>query len=217
VDEARGELLAAARLAEDVHRCLRARELADQLAHVHERRARAEELAVGRVDALGKRERRFDERAQLLEAHRLRHVVERAGLERCDRVVGAAVGGDHRHRHLLGQGADVAYEVEAVAVAEAHVGEAKLVMLVLQPLLRLGDRADGVDAQAHLRERELEELADMRLVVDHEHARGALRDASLGAPAHLAACRQRMRKCAPAPSFTYSSEARFAAQSSRAR
>jgi hypothetical protein len=109
----------------------------------------------------------------------------------------------------------MAYEVQSLAIAEPHVGEAKMVALALQPFLRLGDRADRIDAEAHLRQGELEQLADVGLVVDDQNLGRARCHAPFGAP-HGTTCRQRMRKCAPAVSFTYSSAARLAAQSSRA-
>src|SRR5207244_12936955 len=138
------------------------------------------------------------------------HVVEGAGLERGHRVLGAAVGGDHGHRHIGGLAGDVAHQVEAFAVGEPHVGQAKVVALLLQALLRLGDGADRRDIEPHAHQRQLEQLADIGLVVDDQDVGGRALQAAR-------ASRHRMRKCAPAESLTYSSVARLAAHSSRAR
>src|SRR6185312_7040710 len=136
-------------------------------------------------------------------------------------------GGDHCDRQVSRERRDMANEIEALAVGQAHVGETQAVARPAEALLRLGNRAGRVDAQAHLEERELEQLADVGLVVDDEHAlpglaRGPGAGAALGLfrarLAHAAgAARHRMRKCAPRMSSTYSSAARLAAHSSRAR
>src|SRR2546428_297234 len=214
VDQARGELLAAARFARDIHRRLGAGELADQLADLRERRAFAEQALVLCRRRGRQRQRRAHQGAQLLEAHRLGDVIEGPGLERGDRVFRAAESGDHRHRKIARKAGDVAHQLEALAVGQAHVGEAQVVALVLEPLLGLGDGAGARHAQAHLDQRQLEQLADVGLVIDDQDLRPARRHASLGA---LHAWRATMRKCAPALSSTYSSSARLAAHSSRAR
>ena len=52
-------------------------------------------------------------------------IVERAGLQGGYRILGAAIGRDHRHRQVGGGGADVAHQLQTLAVAEAHVREAQ--------------------------------------------------------------------------------------------
>jgi hypothetical protein len=111
----------------------------------------------------------------------------------------------------------VPHEIEALAIGEPHVGEAQVEALLLQALLRLGDRGRRGHGEPHLDQRELEQLADIGLVVDHQHLRAALRRASFGALHDPGALRATTRKCAPAPAWTYSSSARLAAHSSRAR
>src|SRR5262249_17364211 len=89
---------------------------------------------------------------------------------------------------------------------------------VLQQVLRLGERADAGDAEPHLHQRELEQLADVGLVVDYQHLRAALRPGSAFGLFHDGrASRQRILKCAPGVSSTYSRIARLALHSSRAR
>src|SRR5439155_25689277 len=88
--------------------------------------------------------------------------------------------------------------------------------LVLQALLCLGDGADARHVEPHAHQGQLEELADVGLVIDDEHLGGSALGA-VGSSHAARASRQRMRKCAPGMSFTYSSVARLASQSSRAR
>src|SRR5438132_1670069 len=99
-------------------------------------------VARWRLAAVRKRERRAHQRAQLLEPDRLGDIVEGARLERRHGVLGAAVSGDYSHRHVGRVPGDVAHEVEALAVRQAHVGETEVVALLLELFLRLGDGAD---------------------------------------------------------------------------
>ena len=133
--------------------------------------------------------------AELLEDHLLRRLCADASLE----VVGDGdlLLGEHLH-------------LETLAVRQAHVGETEVVALLLQLLLRLGDGADRCHIEPHAHQRELEQLADVGLVVDDQDVGGGSFQAAR-------ASRHRMRKWAPELSFTYSSVARLAAQSSRAR
>ncbi len=170
-----------------------------------------------RLAAVGQRKRGAHQRAQLLEPDRLRDIVEGARLERGHRVLGAAVGGDHRHRDVGGLPGNVAHQVESFAVGEAHVGQAKVVALLLQPLLGLGDGADRGDLEPHAHQRQLEQLADIGLVVDHQYVGAARSGAPLGALHAARASLITILKCAPGMSLTYSSNARLAAHSSRAR
>ena len=110
----------------------------------------------------------------------------------------------------------MAHELEPLAVGKPHVGEAEVEALVLQALLCLGDGADARHVEPHAHQGQLEELADVGLVIDDEHLGGSALGA-VGSSHAARASRQRMRKCAPGLSFTYSRVARLAAQSSRAR
>jgi len=60
---------------------------------------------------------------------------------------------------------------------QAHVGEAEVVAIALQPLLRLGDRAYALHAEPHLDQRQLEQLADVGLVIDDQDIGAARRGA----------------------------------------
>src|SRR5262249_30135372 len=182
-----------------------------------ERRAFAEQLLVLGRRLARKRQRRAHQRAQLLEADRLRHVVEGARLQRRDRVLGAAEGGDYRHRQVCAQARNVTHQLAGLAVGQPHVGEAELKATVLQPLLRLGDGRHARHPEAHLEQRQLEQLADVGLVVDHQRLVVARLLASLDPGHGLAGLLATTRKCAPETSRTCSSTARLAAHSSRAR
>ena len=59
---------------------------------------------------------RLDQGAQLLETDRLGQIIEGSRLERGHSVFGAAVGSNHRHRHLSIVFSDVADNVESVAI-----------------------------------------------------------------------------------------------------
>jgi hypothetical protein len=111
----------------------------------------------------------------LLEIDRLGQVVEGAGLERLDRVLGRAVGG-HDDAAL---GAVVALEVlqdlHAQAVGQAHVGDDGVEAAGLQVAHRLGHAAGGLDPVALAQQREFVQDAQVGLVVDDQDARGARR------------------------------------------
>jgi hypothetical protein len=111
-------------------------------------------------------ERLLDQRAQLLERDRLREVVERPGLERGDRVLRAAERRDHGDGHVEALLVDVLDDAQALAVGQPHVGEARSSSRV-EPVASPRFRARGVEA--HPRERELEQLEQVGLVVDQEN------------------------------------------------
>src|SRR5690606_14630008 len=77
------------------------------------------------------------------------------------------------------------------------------------------ERPDALDREPHLHERQLQQLADVGLVVDDEDPRPARARAPVAL--HRGACRMTIRKWAPGVSCTYSSVAPFAQQSSLAR
>jgi hypothetical protein len=150
VDHPRRALLAAARFARDEDRRLAAGQLLDQRAHLHHRRRSPIRLELSlRAVAPGRhREHRLHQRPQLVDGDRLGEIVEGAGLEGRHRVVHAAEGGDHRHRqvaHVLG---DVAHQLQAVAVGQAHVGQAQAVALLAEQAAGLGQAGRAVAGQA---------------------------------------------------------------------
>ena len=76
--------------------------------------------------------------AQHVDVHRLADEVEGAGLQRLHRQVHVAEGGDHGHRRLRVLARDLADQLDAAAVGQAHVGEAQVVAPGRQQLARLG-------------------------------------------------------------------------------
>src|SRR6185436_14814221 len=106
---------------------------------------------------------------------------------------------------------------QALAVGQAHVGEAEVVLVLVQEpdRFRNGLRARGVES--HARERELEELEQVRLVVDDEDLRLAANSPGHVAPPSTVSLRSGvdarlsvMRKCAPGPLGNNSSAAPLA-------
>ena len=216
VDEARGHFLAAAGFAGDVDRSLGARQLGDHVACARDCRRFPQQargagdggLADGRaarLRGLGQLERAHHQRAQLLQLDRLGEIVEGARLERLHRVLGRAIGGDHRHGRVAVVLGDVAQHLEAVAIGQPHVGEAQVVRSRAERLLRLRDRGHGVGVHSHAREREHQQLPDVGFVVHDEH----------GLAVHYAPFKV-TRKCPPAGLSMYSMRAPLPSQSSRA-
>jgi len=74
--------------------------------------------------------------------------------------------------------ADLRDELETFAVRQAHVGEAQRVGMAREQVARLREIAGAVDVQAHADQGQLEQLAQVGLVVHDQHpghARSALR------------------------------------------
>ena len=140
-------------------------------------------------------ERRGDDAAELLQVDRLGQVVVGAGLERLDRVLGRAVGGDD-DRLLAPAGLlEPLQQVEAGAVGQAHVGDDGAVGAVLQVQQRFLDRAGGLDVVALAQQRQLVQRAQVGLVVDDEQAE--VRGGGHGVEAQVAAsvgCRRGRRR-----------------------
>jgi hypothetical protein len=119
----------------------------------------------------GHLERLLDQRAQLLQRHRLRKVVERARLERRHRVFGAAMRGDHRDRNVQRLVGDVLDDLQPFTVGQAHVGEAKVEAVLVEQPNRIADGFCAGGIQSHSGKRHLKQFQQIRLVVDDEHAR----------------------------------------------
>src|SRR6185437_16664405 len=95
--------------------------------------------------------------------------------------------------------------LQPVAVGQPHVGEAQVVRARLERRHRLLQARGAVGIHAHPREREHEQLADVRLVVDDQY----------GLAVHQAPFTV-MRKWPPPESSTYSMRAALPSHSSRA-
>ena len=64
---------------------------------------------------------------------------------------------------------DVLDDAQALAVGQAHVGEAQVERLLVEQPDRLADRFGARRVEPHPRQRELEQLEQVGLVVDDEH------------------------------------------------
>ena len=170
VDHARRQFLAGARLATDVDRCLAACELGDQCPGVvHLRRiADQRQARAASGPAFGKAQRRAGQVAQGLQVDRLGDEVEGARFERIDGGFHVAVGGDHRGRQIGMVGLDVAHQVDAVAVGQAHVGQAEVEPVATEQGPRPGEVVGGAAVHLHALQRQPEQLADVRFVVDDQ-------------------------------------------------
>ncbi|GFF09159.1 hypothetical protein SM139_4196, partial [Stenotrophomonas maltophilia] len=179
MDGACNQLLADARLAEDVDRRLAARDLADGGAqHIHGLRVAQQAPALfgvgARCRALGVVEfqRVLDQSAQHRDVHRLADEIERTGLQCLHSEIHAAECGDHRHRRARVVLGDLADQLDAVAIGQAHVGDAQVVRIAGQQLTCLGQVGGGTDAQPHAAEGQHQQFADVAFVVDDEGAAG---------------------------------------------
>ncbi len=170
VNHAGHQLLAGAGLAADVDRRLAAGELGDGRPHVlHGGRLADEGSARGRR-TIAQLERGADEVAQHLQVHRLGDEVEGARLERLDGGAHVAVGGDHGDGHARMILVHVPDEFDAVAVGQAHVGEAQAEGRRLRRRVGLAEIRHRRGVDVHALQRDLDQLADVGLVVDDQCA-----------------------------------------------
>jgi len=98
----------------------------------------------------------------------LREVVERSGLERGDRILRAAVRRDHRDGQVEPLLVDVLDDLEAGSIGQPHVGEAQVEAVAVEQPDRFADRFRARGVEPHARQRELEQLQQIGLVVDQE-------------------------------------------------
>ena len=135
MDEACNDLLARARLAMNEDRRLIARELFGLRTQVPKGGRVADQATIAGHARTGTRpqlEGVIDQLTQHLEFDRLGDEVERAQLERTNRRVYAAKGGDHRHRQARKMLLNVLDQIEPIAVRQAHVGQAQTIALALE-------------------------------------------------------------------------------------
>ena len=186
MDQVRGEFLAGAGFPADEHRRLAAPELQYGLAHPVDGLGVAEQHRAFRIGAglsacaarwRGRLQlqRGGDELAQVAEIDRFGDKVEGAGLQRADRGLHAAVRGDHRARHRRVAAADMSHQVDAVAIRQAHVGQAEVEVFAFQELSRGAQVGRRAGADAHSAEGDLQQFADIRFVVDDQRGRSTHR------------------------------------------
>ena len=177
VDQAGHQLLAHAGFTGDVDRCLVAGELADGGTHLLHRGRVADQAFAGAAGLdctatialfLGQPQGGTHQATQHLDVDRLGNEIERAGLQRVHRGVDIAVRGDHRDRSIRAGLGDQFDDFLAVAIGQAHVGEAQVVAALGQCATRLGHGAHGFDLQVHPTQGDGQQLADVAFVIDDQ-------------------------------------------------
>jgi len=123
---------------------------------------------------------RTDQFAQGLEFDRLGDKIEGAQLERADGRFDAPVRGDDRNRQARNPGLDVRHQIQAVAIGQAHVGQAQPITALLEQRARLAQRGGTATGQPHAQQRQLQQLADVILIVDDEHVDARRSDTPVG-------------------------------------
>ena len=114
-------------------------------------------------------QRLLDECAQLLECDRLGQVVECAGLQRRDGVLGTAERGDHGYGHVERLLRDVLDDSQSLAIRQIPVGEAQVVRVAIEHPQRFADGLGARRVEAHSRQRHFEQFEQVRFVIDDQH------------------------------------------------
>ena len=120
--------------------------------------------------APGAAQRGLQARHELARAERLGDVVVGARLQRPDLLLLLADGGQHEDRHLAPL-AQRARHLHAVAVRQHQVDDRRLRRAHRREVERLRGGFGGHRLEAGLAQHHLQRAHDLRLVVDHEHAR----------------------------------------------
>ncbi len=113
----------------------------------------------------------LDRHQQLVVDERLGDVVERTGVDRFDRAVGRAVAGHEDDLRAGPVAAALLQQVEAVAVAEPHVGQHELVGAAAQSLQRIGVSRRRVELEALAAKPVGHRLEHVAVVVNNEQVR----------------------------------------------
>jgi hypothetical protein len=103
--------------------------------------------------------------------HRLRYVVDRARLDRGDRMLDARVAGEHDQRDVVSLASQHLEELEPGDPRHAIIGDDELHLAARQDLQRLGDVAGAERAVPRALESVFEDEPDRRLVVYVEDCR----------------------------------------------
>src|SRR3989441_92886 len=177
VDRARHQLLAGTARAQDEHRGVGGRNPLDDpedLLHLGTlgedaterlgaRGVRAQRLVV--AEELGLLRGLADEDVELLDLHGLGEVVVGAELHRLDRRGDLLEAGHHDHLRMLGEGLELAQDLDTLLLRHLHVEDHDVVRRRHEPLERRGAVADAVHVVPLARELAHDELAQVALVV----------------------------------------------------
>ena len=118
---------------------------------------------------------------QLLQIHRLLHVVEGAELDRLDRALDGAVRGHDDDRDGGIELADPSEQLDAAHAGKAHIGEHHIGPEALDQLLGPFSIAGDLRLVPCLRQEGLDRARERALIVDDEHGRPTHDDAPTAA------------------------------------
>ena len=182
VDQPRSQLLAGTGLTGDVHGRHAACHARDGSAHRVDGGRRAQKLGglapglrrwwrdrVLRGRGIGELQGRTHQRPQRIQPHRLVQIIEGPCLQRRHGIFRAGVGSDDGHRRVAPLAVDEPNQIQAIAVRQAHVGQAQRIAVALQHRTRRGQVLGHVHVQPHAHQRQLQQLAQAFLVVHHQH------------------------------------------------
>jgi hypothetical protein len=133
--------------------------------------ARAEHARVAAVARVGQLDGGRHQLAQIGQIQRLGDEIEGAELEGAHRGFHVAVRRDHRDRNARGILLDPLHQIQSVAVRQPHVGQTQIEPLGLEQPLRGADRAGNARGEVHPLQRDGQELANIRLVIDDQYGR----------------------------------------------
>ena len=146
--------------------------------------------------ALADAQRRAHDIAQVIDIERFGNKIERPGLERDNCGFHATVRGDHGTRQLWMFLLYMADEIDAIAIRQAHVGEAQVEFELLEEVVCLLDILRRARLEIHASEGELQELTDVGLVIHDQDLTFAHNDPTANSP-HSSARAKVTRKRLP--------------------
>ena len=176
VDTARDDFLAAAGFPMDVHGGLTACELVDLRAQFAHRLRVADQFATAGIAwRRPQLQGGIDQIAQLFERHRLADKVEGARLEGANGAVHIAVGRNHGHRQPGMMPLYVLDQLDAAAIGQTHIGQTQAQGgLAIQHGAGFGHVRRGHGFQPHAPQGNFQQLANIGLVIDDQHAGGGI-------------------------------------------
>ena len=172
MDHLRHQFLACAGFAGDVHRRLAACHLGDQTAHLLDGRRFAQQApGTGRCRErclAPQSQRRGDQFTQVVQIKRLGNEIKGAQLERLYRGLDAAVGRDHRDRNARRLSLNPLDQFQSAAIGKPHIGQTQIHGALGQGCLGAFHISAGSRLDVHAVKGDRQQLADIRLIVNHQ-------------------------------------------------
>ena len=170
MDESGDHLLARARFAVDMHRCLGARDLSNLGAKIVNGLGAAHQggfsfVARGLVGFQGM----SHQLPEFFQCQWFGNKIKSPQFQRLDGALDAAVGRDHGHRHLRIILLHVLYEGQAIAVGQPHVGEAQVWNLLLQCRPGRCETAHRAGLEFHAPQGDFQQFQDVRFVIHQQY------------------------------------------------